>query len=199
MNGVGMNKILLLLALLAILGCSDDNSTQPGIKNSNGSYFPLHVGNEWQYESVRQDTSYLYLKIIGKKVISKREYFVLVDNIFELDTNYIRTNDGIYYYTYKDNEDLLFRVFKDITIDNDTYNSLRLKTIMEKNSSTVIRTKVGDFNDYASIEEGEIERDAGIMFYYAKDIGLVSSFWQIDKIDLIYSKINGVETGEKIE
>lgn len=192
-----MKKAILILALLAFLGCSDDNSTQPGIKDFNGTYLPLHVGNEWQYESVRQDTSYLYLKIIGKKVISNREYYVLVDNIFELDTNYIRTNDGIHYYSYKDNNDLLFRVFRDITIDNDTYNSLRLKTIIETNSTSVIRTKAGDFNNYASVEEGEIERDAGIMFYYAKDIGLVSSFWQIGRINLVYSKINGIETGEK--
>lgn len=192
-------QLVLVLVLITFIGCNEDSPTEPLYTNFTESYFPLHIGNEWQYESTRDDSTYFYYRISGKETIANKEYFVIIDNFYGLDTNYIRSDNGVQYYIYKENRDMPYRDFRNITLIKDTYNNQNIDCKIELNSINVIKTKAGEFKDYAAVEEGNTSLDGGTMYYYVKGIGLINSWWFIGKIDLVYSKVNGVETGEKLK
>lgn len=192
-----MKTLLIIFTVLAFAGCGDESPTKTQFDDFSNTYFPLHVGNEWQYETGRDDGKYYSYKVIGKKIISNKEYFVLTDNFFDLDTNYIRTDNGIQYFKYEDNRESPYRIFENNALIEETNNTYSIKTEIINDAERLIETKAGNFINYASVEEGEIARDAGVMFYYAKDIGMIYSWWFKGQLKLVYSKVKDVETGVK--
>lgn len=194
-----MKKLILILLTLSIVSCKQKSPTENTLLSPDGSYLPLQVGNEWiyNYHFGNTDTT-KYIKVIGTKKINNNDYFIVVNNIHFLDTNYLRTKDGLKYYIYKENKDFIFRIFKDTIIEKeDSYDIYAIKSKIQIESSSIVRTGVGKYSNYIEVEEGEIALDGGTMFYYVKDIGLVYSLWPFGNISLVYAKVNDVEYGEK--
>ena len=95
-----MKKILVIsLILTAMISCEKDETLKI---NSSENYFPLQIGNQWNFEVAGKDS------IIGKTNINGIEYFEFV-NDNGISTFYRKENDLVYVkYTKEDEERLMF-------------------------------------------------------------------------------------------
>lgn len=195
-----MKNLIFILLLLILVSCKQEAPTENTLLSPEDSFLPLQVGNEWiyNYHYGNTDTT-KYIKVIGTKNINNNDYFIVVNNIHvELDTNYIRTEDGLKYYFYKENNDYIYRFFKDTTIKRvDSYTIYDIKSKFHSESIDTVDSDIGKHSSYMEVEEGTIENDGGTIFYYVEGIGLVYSYWFIGNISLVYAKVNNVEYGEK--
>lgn len=201
-----MKKIILIIAIIAFVGCKEETPTENTLLSTEESYIPLHVGNEWIFklQTGNIDTTTV-IKVIGKTKLNNENYFIVVDNFknminkkYGIDTNYIRTENGTKYFIHKESKDFIYRFFDDTTIKAvDSYTNYDIKSKVHTESINTVKSEVGDFNSYMEVEEGTIENDGGTVFYYVEGIGLVYSYWFKGKITLVYANVNDVEYGEK--
>lgn len=193
-----MKAILLIVAIITMVGCKQEAPTH--FLDVEESFLPLQIGNEWNYELSTDTNIIFYMKVINMKLINTLEYYVVINNFHnKIDTSYIRTSDGMNFYIYQDNKEYVYLIFKDTTINDGIYKSQKLNVKIRNESRDTIKTKAGNFNSYAEVEEGDISKDAGTVYLYTKGIGLLSKFWFKGKMTLVYAKVNNVEIGKKIE
>ena len=189
--------IILLTVILSLISCKDDNPTDKKefqIINANitsNSFFPLAVGNEWVYDYIIIDTNLQHIKITGKIVLKDQEYFVCTSTLFNKDktidyenTFYVRTNDGMKFYEFKDSSESLILDFSDnIT---DSIYKLNYKTI----DIPYLDLPFGRFNNCKRIETTIAFASEGISSTYASGIGLIRSAWFKGRLELIKARIN---------
>jgi hypothetical protein len=95
-----------LMAVLSISGCHDENE-KPG--SINGDYFPLHVGDYWEFVPVyTQDPSFaLRREITGKVMLDNSEYFQAItksnSSAGYSDTVYYRVDNNGFVFSRRNN------------------------------------------------------------------------------------------------
>ena len=187
-----MKAIISLIFAIFIIALFSCDSSQPIEQdNTETSYFPLQVGNEWIYE-VDRDTVQLYTKVTGKTTKNDREYFILnyvqyqgPGKVSEEKTMYLRSPDGKKIYQYENDAETLFRDFSEVITDTNYTN----KYITSKRD--YIDIPIGRFNDVINVRAVGFDRDAGASMDYAKRVGLIRAGWCRGSFHLKYAKVNG--------
>jgi len=178
--------------------------------NANAlEYYPLHIGDIWQYEVAEfgdyTDTAYsiAYRKVVGDTIMSnKLIYFKILDETKRRINNieYIRvdsSNGSIYLYHPSESEELLDNILLDIGDEHPRFSRTFLDSIYQKNVLGMqLITK--RYSPYVVISSGTLSS-----FEYSKSIGLsYKSIYEIDVVgttyryQLKYAKINGIEYGD---
>jgi len=91
---------IIFLSILAV-SCGKKNKKEvkpvlqvnPQVDNSSSRYWPLAVGNKWQYDGYTYDYE---ISITGKKVMNNIEYYDAY-NSYSKQSGYLRYQDGKYY------------------------------------------------------------------------------------------------------
>ena len=71
-----MRILILIIALIAFVGCKEEAPTENTLLSPEESYLPLQVGNEWNFklQTGNLDTTKV-IKIIGKTKINNEQRF----------------------------------------------------------------------------------------------------------------------------
>jgi len=187
-------SLILAIFIIAFFSCDSNQTTEQN--NTEASYFPLQVGNEWIY-GVLNDTVEIYMKITETINLNNREYYTLAytstrgkGKVSEEEKMYLRSPDGLKIYQYENDTETLYRDFSDIITDS---------SYKEKFTTTYVPYKdlqMGRFNDVKSVREIDFQYDSGFIYYYAKGIGFIGQVWFRGNYYLKYAKVNGKEIGE---
>jgi hypothetical protein len=184
-------------------------------------YYPLQVGNEWQYIQSRyregtglKDTSYVHRKIHAIASFEGKEYFEITegqrvfyqrynvsgDTLWEYDED--RQQKSVKYYVVIDSLEEYTRPFRQQVVVFDGWVL----------PGEPVATPAGFFEDticYLSYRYYEMlfGSSCGESLWFARNIGLIRVYrWQINEIhqisqggwSLIYAKVGGVEYGTKL-
>ena len=152
----------LFLMILVLISCQKDNSTEIVL---TGDYFPLKVGNYWDYELAGR-----YL-VKDTKMVDGKEYFEILDD-YGTSSFYTVRDNKIYVrnYSINNNEELKF----DLTAQTDE-------------TWTYGPGKVRLADRYATITIGNVQVDSCLQFiFYNNDlIDYGSTSWLAPGIGLI--------------
>ncbi len=97
-----MRKTILLFAMITIAtftSCKNEDTNPTGgtTDDQSQSYFPLKVGNVWEYESTLTKTpTHVKNEIIGQTVINGKSYFVMNASSSTITANYRYENNVLY-------------------------------------------------------------------------------------------------------
>ena len=204
-----MKKVFVFFAasiLMLMNACNESTvNYDNNVVQSEKSYIPLQVGNEWYYKRYfLSDSLIVYSKVINSvKIANEKYYTIKFSNLFLCNYSYsqigidstilLRTPDGITYYQYINGADRLYRIFKDTTISESEFNDLMVTNL---NSQYVTHTQIGDLI-LSLVEVGGGSEPA--LYDYAKGLGLVKLGWFKGYCELIYAKIDGKIYGEPIK
>lgn len=182
--------------------------------NPSLNYYPLHIGDEWQYKVTYFDTSpnnrisYLSKRVISDTILaSGKRYFLIeqppftYDEIKVLEKAFVRvdsTNGVLYKLPYENGKeeklDSLFCTARDYFFNGDLYCAdVSVKNVFSQPVLSKIVT------GRTSSNYGLFWRQAlGIGIYYQENwIAIVTATG--NKYDLTYAKINGVEYGQLVD
>jgi uncharacterized protein YxeA len=198
------NIFTIIVSFIFLLSCSEDD--EKVYVDMNNTYLPLNLGNEWHYKSTNEIDSTIYIsKITNYVKQGKNCYFEMTTDRHykpgasnnETEKIYLRTSDGINYFSFVNGREYIYRIFKDISISEGTYrNEIQTSKILPDEFK--VQTLAGTFSDICNIEVGETSFDVGIFKKYAKGIGLIETGWFRGQNTLIYARVNGYEYGERI-
>ncbi|MFQ5605304.1 MAG: hypothetical protein ACE5HS_18720 [bacterium] len=112
MNGKRTNFILIIPLISFLLGCDQDNSILPPEQAGLG-YFPMQIGNQWQYAMTSNPAFQWEYEIVGKMKLGQREYFVFERRFDQgasvfVDSAFYRLAGIAKIYTYYQGRDALY-------------------------------------------------------------------------------------------
>lgn len=200
-----LRALLLPLAFLFFLPACEKEKSGPA-PDEAGPYFPLAVGNQWEYDykiqsSVGQEVEeILTLSVIGTVEIEGADWYELdgPDKLLALFPQFLRADDGRLllpgnevYLTLED-PNTVFR--KDtVYVDNDPNQPVAVIEHTLDTQEQSVSVPAGDFScvevstTLTSINPGFSGPDSEVRVYFAKDVGVVQR------------KVDYLHTGGKIE
>ena len=170
-------------------------------KESLLDFYPLKVGNMWEYEGEGME----YASFIQKVIFSSgNKYQVTIDNGGTVVANVMEVKKNSIANTYRageayNNENILNKP--------SNVNILLLRTPIEKgnfwiseenhyeivDTSAQISVPAGEFKDCIAVKVTFKDQTSNMIFYYKRGIGLVMSEFRTDVGDLITSKLKRYE------
>lgn len=200
------SKKLLIIAIMFILialvssSCTpivkEPGTEVPSVKDDISLYYPLKVGNEWEYEGEGNE----YAAYTQKVTYSKdNKHQIMVDNGGTRAANiYVIIDDSIVH-TYMEGE-----VYDDKNVLDmeENMNQIKIKLPIEVGNkwdsegnsyeitdiSTSVTVPAGTFKDCIVIKEVYKDTTAHSNFYYKKGVGLVKSEYKTDD-DFVVSSL----------
>jgi hypothetical protein len=176
------------------------------------AYYPLHIGNIWEYEEVEYDefmlpvsTDYFRIRVIGDTLMPNAhtyrvlEYHKLLNRETELKYERVDSTTGNVYRFLPDLDtdlllDSLFSQPYEYSLAN-RFGTASLRTVYYGETVCPI------FERLFMCKEYSVETAIPITYYLTKDIGL--TFYTMGEgtsgiiTDIIYAHINGEEYGER--
>ena len=175
------------------------------------AYYPLHIGNIWEYEEVEYDefmlpvsTDYFRIRVIGDTLMPNAhiynvlEYHKLLNRETELKYERVDSTTGNVYRFLPDLDtdlliDSLFSQPYEYSLAN-RFERVILRTAYRGERECPI------FERLLMCKSYQVETAIPITYYLTKDIGL-THYSEIENsgsiTDIIYARINGQEYGER--
>lgn len=199
-----MKKIILIAIILVNIIFSQQETVSEAIK-----YYPLHIGDFWEYKVVRtgdapNENWIEYKSIIGDTILSNHKYFIVktdTNSNLGIHTSYLRidsSNGNVYKYDYNYPE-ILFDSLNIEPSDSIAYECKMLSDIYSKNvfgENVSIR-----FYEYVCVTYENLQYD----YELAKGFGEIHKNYSYSPVaepivleyTLVYAKIDGIEYGIK--
>jgi hypothetical protein len=153
---------LLLMIALLMIAC-DKNESE--IIILSGDYFPLEIGNYWQFENSGKK------EVIGTDTIDSKAYFILATNN---DTSYYRkVNNKIYVTEYGEDEGLKFDLNANIN-DTWSYGTYTVKLVSKSDTMKINGHKItGCYQFFFDVPEWIDEEHT---IWLAPGIGFIQNY-----------------------
>jgi hypothetical protein len=161
-------KTLFIIALfILIYSCSSSVNTEKN--NQSSEYFPLEVGNQWEYYYFNNDTLTHRQKILEEISIDGKKYFIRGEGNELSSKDTLRFYDDVICIRENGFDRNWFDFSKD---NNERYKLGKTEVLVEKNLK--ITTKAGEFNDCVGFHFNDPKiYDDEISYYFAKGVGIV--------------------------
>lgn len=167
-------------------------------------YFPLKVGNTWEYEGKGMEYAEYKQWVKYEK---ENKYQVMVDNGGTLIASVFTVGKDSIATTYKESEASDEKNVLDMKNNVDiTVLKLPLKKgtswVSEENSYSIVQTDAeitvpaGSFKDCVVVKAVFKDKATFMLFYYKKSIGLVQSEFHAENGEIITSKLKKYQLNE---
>ena len=171
---------VLLIGLFSITSCKKHFPDIPEniLCNGNGenNYFPLKIGNTWDYSEYGSPNS--NTQIIGDTLLNEKQYFIVKDNQQNSENIYLRmaTNGDIFSY-YSDSLEFLYipanPAIGQVICTYPNSNSISSRRVLAINETREIGGCV--YFGVIKIQDYNQSDVAYTTYYYKKGLGLVES------------------------
>lgn len=175
--------------------------TPTPVEESLSDFYPLKVGNMWEYEGKGME----YASFIQKVIFSSgNKYQVTIDNGGTVVANVFEISKDSIVNTYRagesyNNENILGMA--------NNVNIILLRTPLEKGNFWIseenhyeiidvaadVTVPAGEFKDCIAVKVTFKDQTSNMIFYYKRGIGMVQSEFRTDSGDLITSKLKRYE------
>jgi len=203
--------VVIAISVMLLTACSQEENKPDTEKPQNkedkvavGAYYPLAVGNQWEYEGIGNE----YASYTQKVVYSKDDkYQVMVDNGGTVSANIYVLSDESLIRTYSEAE-----VYDDKNIldEKENMNNIMIKAPIEIGTkwesqgdqceitdiNATVTVPAGTFENCIVIKETYNETGAFTNYYYCKGVGLVKSEY-IDGDFQVSSLLKNYKLSEK--
>jgi hypothetical protein len=180
---------LVIFSLICFAGCTDT----PRDITLSDEYFPLQIGNKWDYEST---LGYKHtIEIIDTAGINGLLFFKTErkDDRGRSGSHYARYSNNKIYHKLGDREEIFFMDF--IAPPNEPYTAYQgpMQTVVTLLASHETITILG--NEFKNVIESYHQLPDGNNYhsYYVRGIGLAALIWDREnqEVKLVRAKING--------
>ncbi|MFW5701651.1 MAG: hypothetical protein ACOCX7_01745 [Bacteroidota bacterium] len=190
-----MNKIFIitgaLLIMLFAVSCDNQLGLEPNALVETRDYFPMHVGDEWNYQFNGSQSYELNVMVTGTETFGAHEYFVFrytTQNTWQTYYQYFRTEGRDRVYKYQNGVDMLHIDFD--RSENDSA-SWRNSGYVNLNQSEDNRKSAG-FDNCITVEyDAQDTYSSRISEIYAPGVGLVKRQSGAGILLFIDAKIDG--------
>jgi hypothetical protein len=212
-----LNSILLLLVIFTIFGaltaCTQEQNTPPkvpepteqeptspseqSIDEDIGDYFPLSVGNRWEYEGEGNEYATYTQEVLYK---DDNKYHVMVNNGGTVMANVYEVSKDKIVNTYReaenyDNKNVLDKpsnlsitiLLLPIKVGNKWVSGENSYEIVDIN--TKLTVPAGSFDGCIAVKETYKDGNSYQMLYYKKGIGLIKSEFHSEEQYVVSSSL----------
>lgn len=170
---------------------------QSPIEESLLDFYPLKVGNTWEYEGEGMEFASAVQKVVFS---SGNRHQLTIDNGGTVVANVFEEKKGSIVNTYRSGE--LYNN-ENLLDERSNVNIILLRTplqkgnfwISEENHYEIVDTEAdvtvpaGEFKDCIAVKVTFKDQTSSMIFYYKRGIGMVQSEFRTDAGDLITSKL----------
>ncbi|MBK9248942.1 MAG: hypothetical protein IPM69_12710 [Ignavibacteria bacterium] len=182
---------------LLFISCGD-NTFLPSTQLTKAEvYFPLHVGDQWQYAwDINETNKDNYtVSVVGTTIFNNTKYFTLKGEFavkkLDLPLWYMRVEDSRVY-LYSNGKE-----YFDIDFDRMEVDTINKLTSYVAVSNKTIDITPGKFEGCVETAAYLSSIDAVPYRSFAPNVGMVSSVGEVLSLVLTYARINGKEYGRK--
>jgi len=185
-----MKKLFFLVMILGFYSCSTDSDIL--IPEETSEFFPLQVGNRWEYISSLDSSIWKY-EITDTKVFNQHVYFerVLTFSDGTKETEYFRVTDSNVVLIYYEGEDYIYIDFnRAIGEEWNSYDDF-FGFIRQRNITTTV--EAGTFTNVTEVfMDNRSYADIFSFNRYSPGVGLIEVFRFRFNLSLVNATVNGI-------